>query len=118
MRPFYRWLRRHNRRVFLGAFGMDRYWVKAGLDCQTFRYSDFNLGSQVRQRADNDIWIAEWLHGEKGRLNTYIAQDCDGIVAGLYEYDAPIGRIRRQIALHSLSNRCKARTLDRGLRQN
>ena len=88
MRPFYRWLRRHNRCVFLGAFGMDRYWVKAGLDCQTFRYSDFNLGSQVRQRADNDIWIAEWLHGEKGRLNTYIAQDCDGIVAGLYEYDA------------------------------
>ena len=67
---------------------MDRYWVKAGLDCQTFRYSDFNLGSQVRQRTDNDIWIAEWLHGEKGRLNTYIAQDCDGIVAGLYEYDA------------------------------
>ena len=26
--PIYRFLRRHNRKVFLGAFGMDYYWVK------------------------------------------------------------------------------------------
>lgn len=28
--PIYRFLRRHNRKVFLGAFGMDYYWVKQG----------------------------------------------------------------------------------------
>lgn len=84
--PFYRYLRRHNRRVFLGAFGMDYYWVKAGLDCTTFRYSDFNIGIKVREREDNRIWIADWLKGSKGTLNHLIARDCDGIVAGLYEY--------------------------------
>ena len=85
---FYNFLRRHNKKIFLGAFGMDHYWVKAGLDCKTFRYSDFNIGSQVRKNADNEIWIRDWLLGEKGKLNQEIADDCDGIVSGLYEYDA------------------------------
>ena len=85
---FYNFLRRHNKKIFLGAFGMDHYWVKAGLDCKTFRYSDFNIGNQVRKNADNEIWIRDWLLGEKGKLNQEIADDCDGIVSGLYEYDA------------------------------
>ena len=85
---FYNFLRHHNKKIFLGAFGMDHYWVKAGLDCKTFRYSDFNIGSQVRKNADNEIWIRDWLLGEKGKLNQEIADDCDGIVSGLYEYDA------------------------------
>ena len=88
MYPFYRYLRRHNKKVFMGAFGMDYYWVKAGLDCNTFRYSDFNLGDQLRHNADNDIYIADWYKGEKGRLTQYVAHDCDGIISGLYEYDA------------------------------
>lgn len=84
--PYYRYLRRHNRSVFLGAFGMDHYYVKAGLDCTTFRYSDFNFGKKVRQNADNALWVRDWLHGEKGKINRYMARDCDGIVSGLYEY--------------------------------
>ena len=86
MWPFYRFLRRHNRSVFMGAFGMDHYWVKAGLDGRTFRYSDFNFGSLQRRGGTNEHFIADWLEGEKGRLNRHIAADCDGIVAGLYEY--------------------------------
>lgn len=85
---YYRFLRRHNRSLFLGAFGMDHYWVKTGLDCTTFRYSDFNIGAEFRQREDNNIWIRDWLNGEKGRLNRFLAHDADGIVAGLYEYHA------------------------------
>lgn len=88
MMPFYKYLRRHNKRIFLGAFGMDHYWVKAGLDCTTFRYSDFNMGNEVRESEDNDIWIRDWLRGAKGDLNQRIAKDCDGIIAGLYEYYA------------------------------
>ena len=88
MMPFYKYLRRHNKRVILGAFGMDHYWVKAGLDCTTFRYSDFNMGAEVRESEDNDIWIRDWLRGAKGELNQLIAKDCDGIIAGLYEYYA------------------------------
>lgn len=88
MMPFYKYLRRHNKRIFLGAFGMDHYWVRAGLDCTTFRYSDFNFGPEVRESEDNDNWIREWLRGEKGELNQRIAKDCDGIITGLYEYQA------------------------------
>ncbi len=84
--PFYRYLRRNNGKVFLGAFGMDHYYVKTCLDCRTFRYSDFNLGANVRHSVENDVWISDWLLGAKGKLNRFIAEDADGIVAGLYEY--------------------------------
>ena len=57
---FYDYLRRHNGRVFLGAFGMDWYWVHECVYKRPLRYSDFNIGS---------------------------ADDCDGIITGLYEYD-------------------------------
>lgn len=86
--PFYRYLRQHNGKVFLAAYGMDHYWVKAGLDGKTFRYSDFNLGTDIRRSEENDVFIRDWLHGAKGVLNRVIAEDCDGIVAGLYEYYA------------------------------
>lgn len=87
--PFYKYLRKRNGKMFVGAFGMDYYWVKTCLDCRTFRYSDFNIGP--RSRADepqNRPFIDEWLNGGKGRLCQQIALDCDGIPAGLYEYFA------------------------------
>lgn len=84
---YYRKLRRNNGKVFMAAYGMDHYWVKAGLDCKTFRYSDFNLGSVIRRDLpENKIFIDEWLNGPKGDLNKSIAEDCNGIPAGLYEY--------------------------------
>lgn len=86
IKPFYTYLRKHNRSVFMGAFGMDHYYVKACLDCKTFRYSDFNFGNTIRESAINDIWKADWLHGAKGKLNQFVAHDCDGIISGLYEY--------------------------------
>ena len=86
--PFYRYLRRHNGRVLLGAFGIDHYWVKVGMDCRTFRYSDFNFGSQLRDYPFMHTMIADWLTGPKGDLNQRIAEDCDGIITGLYEYHA------------------------------
>lgn len=86
--PFYRFLRRKNGKMFLGAFGIDHYWVKTGLDGSTFRYSDFNIGTSIRHSAENEQYIQDWLNGEKGLLNKMIAEDCDGIVAGLYEYYA------------------------------
>ena len=87
--PFYKSLRRHNKRMFMCAFGMDYYWVKTCLDCKTFRYSDFNLGSRQRtEEPFNRQFIKDWMGVEKKPLNEYIAQDCDGIITGLYEYDA------------------------------
>ncbi len=86
--PFYKRLRRQNKLVIMGAFGMDYYWVHAGIDCKTFRYSDFNIGANLRKNSDNDKFLRLWYTGEKGTLTRKIAQDCDGIVAGLYEYYA------------------------------
>jgi len=83
---YYDLLRRHNRSVFMGAFGMDYYYVRGCLQGGYFRYSDFTIGDKERINADNECWKADWLNGEKGKLNQYIAHDCDGIISGLYEY--------------------------------
>lgn len=85
--PFYRFLRRHNGKVFLGAFGIDHYWVRVGMDCKTFRYSDFNFGEVLRDYPFMHTMINDWLHGAKGELNQRMAEDCDGIISGLYEYE-------------------------------
>ena len=84
--PIYRYLRRHNRRVVLGAFGMDWIWVKVNTTLQPLRYSDFNIGTRQRTNADAIREQQEWIGTDKERLNKMIADDCDAIVAGLYEY--------------------------------
>lgn len=84
----FKWLRRKNRKIVLGAFGMDYYYVKACLDFKTFRYSDFNFGERERFSDENEIFKRDWLNGEKGKANRAIARQCDAIVAGLYEYYA------------------------------
>lgn len=83
---FYRYLRKHNKRVFLGAFGMDYYWVHACTFEKPLRYSDFNIDDKVRTDAEATHYQSDWLGTTKEKLNKMIAQDCDGIIAGLYEY--------------------------------
>ena len=84
---FYRYLRRHNRRVYLGAFGMDWYWVSTCSTTMPLRYSDFNIGKELRTNDDAMKEQHDWIGTAKERLNKWIAEDCDGIVTGLYEYD-------------------------------
>lgn len=85
-RIIFDYLRRHNKAVVLGAFGMDYYWVQVNRDLRPMRYSDFNIGDVVRTdkvaQTDTDIWIGT----EAERLCRYVAEKCDAIVAGLYEY--------------------------------
>lgn len=89
--PVFDYLRRHNRKIFLGGYGMDRYWVKFCTETDLFRYSDFKLGKEVRDNPQNRLEIRDWIDGRKGELNTWIAERCDGIVTGLYEYQAAYG---------------------------
>lgn len=85
--PIYRYLKRHNGKIFLGAYGMDAYWVEA---CKrkprTFRYSDFNIGDKEITNAYTLEQAADWQGTAKERLNDEIAESCNGIVAGMYEY--------------------------------
>jgi len=84
--PFYRRIREQNGKVFLGAFGIDKPWVEQGLKPETFRYSDFYLNGKLRDYPEAEVMKRDWLYGPKGELNDQIAEDCNGIVAGLYEY--------------------------------
>lgn len=84
--PLYRWLRRHNTKMVMGAMGMDYYWVNENITTMPLRYSDFNLGDTLRTTPEALSERADWIDTPKGRLNQDIAADCDGIVCGLYEY--------------------------------
>ena len=95
--PVYRYLRRHNRNMVLCAMGLDWYWVHECVMRKPLRYSDFNIGDEVRTdpiaQRDIEDWIGTptadggWTGTPKGRLTQLIAHDCDAIVTGLYEYD-------------------------------
>ena len=84
--PIYRYLRRHNGKMVLGGFGMDYYWVSTCCNEKPLRYSDFNIGDQLRTDEDALRERKDWLGTKKEELNRFIAEDCDAIVTGLYEY--------------------------------
>ena len=83
--PIYRYLRRHNKKMVLCAMGMDYYWVHECSTRMPLRYSDFNIGSRLRTDEPAVREQHDWIGTEKERLNKMIAEDCDAIVAGLYE---------------------------------
>jgi len=84
--PFYNYLRRHNKKMVMGAFGMDYYWCDVSTNLRPLRYSDFNFGDTIRKDAEAELYRNEWIGTAKGQLNQAIAADCDFIVSGLYEY--------------------------------
>ena len=84
--PFYRYLRRHNRKMVMGAFGMDYYWAYVNTYQRPLRYSDFNFGDTIRTDKEAERYRQDMIGTPKETLNRMIANDCDGIVAGLYEY--------------------------------
>lgn len=83
--PIYQYLRKHNRHMVLCAMGMDWYWVHECTYRKPLRYSDFNIGNEVRTDEPAVREQQEWLGTAKERLNKHIAADCDHIIAGLYE---------------------------------
>jgi len=84
----YRYLKKHNRKVFLGAFGDDSFWLRACLDNKTFRYSEFYVNGKENKLSDNERLKKKWLNSATESLNIEIADSCDGIIACLYEYYA------------------------------
>lgn len=86
IQPIYRYLRRNNGKVVLGSFGMDYYWVHVNSYQRPLRYGDFNFGDQMRTDPEAEFYRKEWISTPKEKLNRTIAEDCDGIVAELYEY--------------------------------
>lgn len=83
----YKYLRRHNRHIILGGYGMDYYWVNTCCTKMPLRYSDFNIDNKLRTNADALNERHDWLGTDKEELNRFIANDCEHIITGLYEYD-------------------------------
>lgn len=84
--PFYRYLKKYNKKIFLGAFGTDYYYAKACMETNTFRYSDFKIGNTFKDTPTNRIELQECLTGGTARANQEIAKTCNGIIACLWEY--------------------------------
>lgn len=84
--PLFRYLKRHNGRVFMGAFGTDHYYVKTCMQTDTFRYSDFKVGNRILPIKANEADLKECLQGGTVHANQEIANAVDGIIACLWEY--------------------------------
>ena len=95
--PIYRYLRRHNDKMVLGSFGMDYYWTYVNTYQRPLRYSDFNFGDTIRTDAEAERYRREWIGTPKEHLNRLIADDCDGIVTGLYEYWATYQQFKEKM---------------------
>ena len=50
-------------------FGMDYYWVNTCTNEKPLRYSDFNMGDEVRMNVDAQKERADWIGTDKERLN-------------------------------------------------
>lgn len=85
-RYIYRFLRKNNKKVYLGAFGDDSFWLKACLNNSTFRYSEFFVNGKENKLKDNERLTQLWLNSDRDILNQEIADSCDGIIACLSEY--------------------------------
>lgn len=82
----YIWLKATNKKVFLGAFGDDNYWILKCLSPDGFRYSNFYIDSKPWVCDRNTRLVNNWVHGPMNKLNVKMAFECNGIVACLYEY--------------------------------
>lgn len=83
---FFRYLKKHNSKVFLGAFGTDYFWEKSCFDKSTFKYSDYYVGDIPTNFRAANILQNDWSDTKKKDVNIEIADSCDGIIACLYEY--------------------------------
>lgn len=83
----YDYLRKHNKRVFLGAFGYDYYHVYDSAVRRTLRYCDFYTPTREVHHEWNTANEHDWLHTCKKEVSIHVAETCHGIITGLYEYD-------------------------------
>ena len=84
----FKYLKKHNKKIFLAALATDHYYVKACLDRKTFRYSDFFIGDRPLHHPEREKMLAAWIGGPNEQPNIEMAKEANGIIACLYEYYA------------------------------
>lgn len=79
-------LKKNNKKVFLGAFGDDSYWVRACLGNEIFDYCEFFVDGKPINVDYNQRYIDKWVNTPLEKSNKMMANAADGLVACLYEY--------------------------------
>ncbi|MFR9165606.1 MAG: glycosyltransferase family 1 protein [Dysgonomonas sp.] len=82
----YQYLKKNNRKIFLGAFGTDYFSVRKAMDINSFRYSEYHVNKKPTNFVEANNQIESWIGTAKELLNKEIADTCDGIISCLYEY--------------------------------
>ena len=86
MKPFYKYLRRNNKKVVMCSVGEDYHILDQILNKNILRYSEQRVGEKIMEN-DNVHYVRDiYLHGGTANYCKYVAKDCDAIVAVLYEY--------------------------------
>jgi hypothetical protein len=90
---FFSIMRKNNKKLFLGAFGDDYYALHSSLYCGQLSYfvDHMPIETVTDEYALN---VLKTLNTRKGRfINQYVAEKCDRIIAGCYDYYVPYEKL-------------------------
>lgn len=85
----YRYLRKNNKKMVMGAYGDDFYYVWVNLNLKPMRYSDYNRGEKTYYNKGAERTLHDWTQTDLRDASLYVANDADMIIAGAYEYWLP-----------------------------
>lgn len=86
MKPFYNYLRSNNGNVVMCSVGEDYHILDQIINKNILRYSEQRIGSEIMQNGNVQLLRDIYLEKNTADYCKYVAEDCDAIVAVLYEY--------------------------------
>ena len=86
MKPFYNFIRRNNGKLVMCSVGDDYHVLDQILNKNILRYSEQRIGSEIMHNDNVQFLRNIYLDGHAADYCKYVAEDCDAIVAVLYEY--------------------------------
>lgn len=86
MKPFYKYLRKHNKKVVMCALGFDYHVVDQIKNHNVLRYSEQRIGNVPTKEPEIVALQKLFMESSYAPYCRYVAKDADAIVACLYEY--------------------------------
>ena len=86
MKPFYNYLRRNNGKIVMCSVGEDYHILDQIINKNILRYSEQRVGNEIMHNDNVQFLRNIYLEGKTANYCKYVAEDCDAIVAVLYEY--------------------------------
>ena len=86
MKPFYNYLRRNNGKIVMCSVGEDYHILDQIINKNILQYSEQRIGSEIMHNDNVQFLRNIYLERKTANYCKYVAEDCDAIVAVLYEY--------------------------------